>query len=134
LLADIRGQTVTEHELPAQSTACALDLADDGPTPLADVGALLGVSRERIRQLEARALHKLSAIVDQDLRVDAPPPQQLSKPAQRKKPTQLVAKGVRLLPSGKYKSWVVVNGSYKHVGTFESVGAAQQAQQTLALT
>jgi hypothetical protein len=41
------------------SLSCALDVAGDGPRSLEEVGELLGVSRERIRQIEEVALSKL---------------------------------------------------------------------------
>ena len=51
--------TLTKSDM-AQS--CALDVADDGPHTLEFVGDLLGVSRERIRQIEEMALKKLKRI------------------------------------------------------------------------
>ena len=45
------------EELPDDS--CVLDLAETGPRTLDEVGDLLGVTRERIRQIQARALRKL---------------------------------------------------------------------------
>lgn len=44
------------HEL---SCSCALDVAEDGGLTLEDVGALLNLTRERARQLEAMALRKV---------------------------------------------------------------------------
>lgn len=38
---------------------CALDVAEDGPQPLRRVGDLLGLTRERARQVEERALVRL---------------------------------------------------------------------------
>jgi hypothetical protein len=39
--------------------SCALDVADRGPHALHEIGAIIGVTRERIRQIEAIALRKL---------------------------------------------------------------------------
>jgi hypothetical protein len=40
----------------------ALDVADRGGTTLEDVGAIMNLTRERIRQLEVKALAKLNAV------------------------------------------------------------------------
>jgi Sigma-70, region 4 len=45
---------------------CALDIADRGGTTLEDVGAIMNLTRERIRQVEVRALAKLEALKDMD--------------------------------------------------------------------
>lgn len=47
------------HELVE---TCALDVADRGEHTLETVGLLLNVTRERLRQIEVRALHKLKLI------------------------------------------------------------------------
>ena len=39
--------------------SCVLDLAEQGGMVLGDVGAVLGVTRERVRQLRDRALKRL---------------------------------------------------------------------------
>ncbi len=39
--------------------SCSLDLADTGPTTLQEVGAAMNLTRERVRQIEIRALAKL---------------------------------------------------------------------------
>lgn len=44
--------------------SCALDVADRGGTTLEDVGAIMNLTRERIRQVEANALAKLEALRD----------------------------------------------------------------------
>ena len=41
------------------SASCALDLAEDGPRTLDSIAALMGMSKERARQLEAAAFEKL---------------------------------------------------------------------------
>ena len=48
-------------ELPE---SCALDVADRGGTTLEDVGAIMNLTRERIRQVEVKALAKLEALKD----------------------------------------------------------------------
>jgi hypothetical protein len=44
--------------------SCALDIADGGAVKLEDVGALMNVTRERVRQIELTALSKLEALQD----------------------------------------------------------------------
>jgi hypothetical protein len=41
---------------------CALDVADRGGTTLEEVGAIMNLTRERIRQVEVKALAKLHAV------------------------------------------------------------------------
>jgi hypothetical protein len=41
---------------------CALDIADRGGTTLEEVGAIMNLTRERIRQVEVKALAKLDAL------------------------------------------------------------------------
>ena len=41
--------------------SCALDVADQGGTAIEAVGELMNVTRERIRQIEAQALSKLTS-------------------------------------------------------------------------
>ena len=49
---------------PAQET-CALDVAARGGVPLEDVGAIFGLTRERIRQIEKKALGRLRFRLDE---------------------------------------------------------------------
>ena len=44
--------------------SCALDVADRGGVTLEDVGSIMNLTRERIRQLEIRAMAKLNAVDD----------------------------------------------------------------------
>ena len=46
------------------AVSCALDVADDGAATLEDVGAIMNVTRERIRQLEIDALARLAMLRD----------------------------------------------------------------------
>jgi hypothetical protein len=49
--------------------SCALDVADAGGATLEDVGSIMNLTRERIRQLEVKALSRLDALADMnDLR------------------------------------------------------------------
>jgi len=44
--------------------SCALDIAELGGTPIEAISDLLNVTRERIRQIETKALSKLSSLSD----------------------------------------------------------------------
>lgn len=48
-------------ELEDLAETCSLDVADRTELKLAEVGVLMDVTRERVRQIEARALVKLQA-------------------------------------------------------------------------
>lgn len=50
-----------KYHLKAEDASCVLDVADQGGATLEEVGNLLGVSRERVRQIEAGAARKLQA-------------------------------------------------------------------------
>jgi len=52
---------------------CALDVADRGGITLEEVGAIMNLTRERIRQVETRGLLKLRAIAEDEPRI--PPPE-----------------------------------------------------------
>ncbi len=41
--------------------ACSLELADEGARTLEQISAILGITRERVRQIETRALGRLRA-------------------------------------------------------------------------
>lgn len=43
---------------------CALDVADRGGMTLEEVGSIMNLTRERIRQVESRGLHKLRVEID----------------------------------------------------------------------
>jgi Sigma-70, region 4 len=51
-------------EVWEMATSCALDVADTGAATLEDVGSILNLTRERIRQLELKALARLEAVSD----------------------------------------------------------------------
>lgn len=46
------------------SESCAMDVAERGGTTLERVGELMNLTRERIRQLEVEALHRLGTLLD----------------------------------------------------------------------
>ena len=51
-------------EVWEMSETCALDIADRGGTTLEEVGAIMNLTRERIRQVEVKGLAKLLALKD----------------------------------------------------------------------
>jgi hypothetical protein len=51
-------------EVWEMSETCALDVADRGGTTLEEVGAIMNLTRERIRQVEVKGLAKLHALGD----------------------------------------------------------------------
>jgi len=51
-------------EVWEMTETCALDVADRGGTTLEEVGAIMNLTRERIRQVEVKGLAKLQALKD----------------------------------------------------------------------
>ena len=61
-------------EVWEMADSCALDVADRSGTTLEEAGALMNLTRERIRQLEVKALAKLEVLARHTSLRDAPPP------------------------------------------------------------
>jgi hypothetical protein len=63
LAPEVRSGTRRKVSLPlaAMVETCALDVADRGGETLEEVGRILNVTRERIRQIETIALRKMKA-------------------------------------------------------------------------
>jgi hypothetical protein len=53
-----------DKEIWELADTCALDVADRGGITLEEVGAIMNLTRERVRQLETRGLAKLRVIAD----------------------------------------------------------------------
>ncbi len=53
-----------DKEIWEMEETCALDVADRGGITLEEVGSIMNLTRERIRQVETRGLLKLRAIAD----------------------------------------------------------------------
>jgi Sigma-70, region 4 len=53
-------------EVWEMTETCALDVADRGGTTLEEVGAIMNLTRERIRQVEVKGLAKLQALKDME--------------------------------------------------------------------
>ena len=71
LYLDVRGDGVLRINFPEREpdelmASCALDMAEDGPRTLDQVAGLMGMSKERARQLEASALQKLRKALGAD--------------------------------------------------------------------
>ncbi len=54
------------------ASSCARDAADEGGMTLEETGAMIGITRERVRQLETAALERLAAM-DGNLELPMPP-------------------------------------------------------------
>jgi DNA-directed RNA polymerase sigma subunit (sigma70/sigma32) len=48
-----------DREVSDMTESCALDVAERGVTKLIEIGAMMNITRERIRQVEAIAVRKL---------------------------------------------------------------------------
>ncbi len=59
-------------EVWEMAETCALDVADRGGITLEEVGAILNLTRERIRQVEVRGLTKIRTVSGEDLGVSTP--------------------------------------------------------------
>src|SRR5512140_431155 len=59
-------------EVWEMAETCALDVADRGGITLEEVGAILNLTRERIRQVEVRGLTKIRDVSDDEHPVQAP--------------------------------------------------------------
>jgi len=65
-----------DKEIWELEETCALDVADRGGITLEEVGGIMNLTRERIRQVETRGLQKLRAIAEDEPRRDPVPPRQ----------------------------------------------------------
>lgn len=55
-----------DKEIWELEETCALDVADRGGITLEEVGAIMNLTRERIRQVESRGLYKLRVAASED--------------------------------------------------------------------
>jgi hypothetical protein len=63
-----------DREVWELDETCALDVADRGGITLEEVGSIMNLTRERIRQVETRGLLKLRAMTEQEPRGPGPAP------------------------------------------------------------
>lgn len=56
-----------DKELWELEETCALDVADRGGITLEEVGAIMNLTRERVRQVETRGIHHMRVLTDDDL-------------------------------------------------------------------
>lgn len=63
LAIDVRGERLVHVRPKIAADSCSLDVADRGEHSLEQVGNLLGVTRERIRQIEASGWRKARALL-----------------------------------------------------------------------
>jgi hypothetical protein len=66
-----------DKELWEVADTCALDVADRGGITLEEVGAIMNLTRERVRQLETRGLKGLRVIADDGPGPGGPPRQSM---------------------------------------------------------
>lgn len=71
LLLDVLATGSIRYAFPHEDVellpeTCALDVADRGPVTLAEVGAIGNVTRERIRQVEGKALQRVQAALQRE--------------------------------------------------------------------
>ena len=60
-----------DKELWELTETCALDVADRGGITLEEVGAIMNLTRERVRQVETRGIHHMRVLSDDELdRID----------------------------------------------------------------
>jgi hypothetical protein len=60
-----------DKEIWELTETCALDVADRGGITLEEVGAIMNLTRERVRQVETRGIHHMKVLSDDELeRVD----------------------------------------------------------------
>lgn len=60
-----------DKEIGELKDTCALDVAERGGITLEEVGAIMNLTRERVRQVEMRGLMKLRETVEGDLDLEA---------------------------------------------------------------
>ena len=70
-----------DEEIWEMAETCALDVADRGGITLEEVGAIMNLTRERIRQVETRGFLKLRAMAEDEPR--SPPRERLRQVARR---------------------------------------------------